>query len=210
MKSASFSYHESNDGSQINFNISAPDSARRGIFKIISAAPKNAGPPPFVPADAVKFWRWRLDGQEGWDAFEKMMADISPAAAIGLNAAIGMANASAQQGNHGFDLREYLIGNLTDDFISYQKTPADLNTAPSLFLFGTANSDQSLLAVKTLATLMFGRQGTPTARDFLGRKIYSIPLPAQQLPGATAPRAARNLLRGRRRLHCTDHGRFDA
>jgi hypothetical protein len=191
IKSASFSYRELPDGAQVNFYISAPDSARQGIFKIISAAQKNASPPPFVPADAVKFWRWRLDGQDGWDAFEKMMADISPGAAAGLNAAIGMANASAQQSNHGFDLREYLIGNLTDDFIGYQKAPAELNTAPSLFLFGTANSDQSLLAVKTLAALMFGRQGAPAARDFLGRKIYTIPLPAQQLPRATASAATR-------------------
>ena len=191
IKSASFNYRQSPDGSQINFYISAPDSTRQGIFKMISAAPKNAGPPSFVPADAVKFWRWRLEGQDGWDAFEKMMTDISPGAATGLNAAIGMANASAQQVNHGFDLREYLIGNLMDDFISYQKAPTDLNTAPSLFLFGTANTDQSLLAVKTLASLMFGRQGAATERDFLGRKIYTIPLPAQQLPGATVPMAVR-------------------
>ena len=190
LKSASFGYRESPDGSQINFYISAPDAARQGIFKMISAAPKNAGPPPFVPADAVKFWRWRLDGKAGWDAAEKMITDVSPNAAIGLNAAIGMANASAQQVNHGFDLREYLVGNLTDDFISYQKAPTDLDSAPSLFLIGVANTDQALLAVKTLATLMFGRQGAPTERDFLGRKIFSIPLPAQQLPGAPAPARA--------------------
>lgn len=192
LKSASFSYRESHDGSQVDFYISAPEAARRGIFKMISAEPKSASPPLFVPADAVKFWRWRLDGQDGWDALEKMIADISPTAAAGLNATIGMANATAQQSNHGFDLREYLIGNLTDDFISYQKAPsgtgaADLKSAPSLFLFGAANTDEALLAVKIVASLMFGRQGTPTARVFLGRKIYTIPLPVRRMPGAPAP-----------------------
>ncbi|HEY1718829.1 MAG TPA: hypothetical protein VGH42_11140 [Verrucomicrobiae bacterium] len=190
VKSASFSYRESHAGSQIDFYISAPEDARRGIFKLISAVPKEAAPPSFVPADAVKFWRWRLDGQNGWDALEKMLGDISPVAAASLDAAIGMANANAQQSNHGFDLRQYLIGNLTDDFISYQKAPADLNSAPSLFLFGAADTDQALLAVKIVASFMFGQQGTPTARDFLGRKIYIIPLPTRRLPGAGAPAPA--------------------
>jgi hypothetical protein len=191
LKSVSFSYRESHDGSQVNFYISAPEAGRRGIFKLISTEPKEATPPAFVPAGMVKFWRWRLDGQNGWDALEKMLADISPASIASLNAVIGMANATAQQSDHGFDLREYLIGNITDDFISYQKAPAgtalaDLNSAPSLFLFGAANTDQALLAVKTIAFFMFGRQGAPTARDFLGRKIYTIPLPVRRLPGVPA------------------------
>ena len=34
---------------------------------------------------------------------------------------------------------------------------------------------------------MYGQQGAPEPRDFLGKKIYSIPLPAPRAAGATAP-----------------------
>ena len=78
MKSASFAYRESHDGSQLNLYLAAPEAARQGLLKIIAAAPKDANPPVFVPADAVKFWRWRMDGQKSWAALETMIGDISP------------------------------------------------------------------------------------------------------------------------------------
>jgi hypothetical protein len=203
LKSASFSYRESHEGSQLDFYIAAPEAARQGIFKILSAEAKNAGPPSFVPADAVKFSRWRLDGQAGWDALEKMAADISPAAAAGLQAAIGMANANAQRSNHGFDLRTDLIGNLSDDFISYQTAAADLGSEPSLFLFGAEDTDKALLSVKIIASLLFGEQTAPTARQFLGRKIYSIPMNSRQSQGLPAAPA-------RRSLYCAASGGYVA
>ena len=79
------------------FLLSVPEADRTGLFKMIAATPKDAGPPPFVPADAVKFWRWRVDGQKGWAALQKMVDNISPAALSSLNAAIAMANASARK-----------------------------------------------------------------------------------------------------------------
>src|ERR1700689_2193018 len=123
----------------MDFFFSAPEADRAGLFKMIAAAPKDASAPLFVPADAVKFWRWRVDGQKDWSALETMLGNISPAALSSLNGAIAMANAGAQLKDPGFDLRKNLIGNLGDDFIGYQKAPAgnsiaDLNGAPSLFL----------------------------------------------------------------------------
>jgi hypothetical protein len=79
----------------LNFYLAAPEAGRQGIFKIIAAAPKDANPPAFVPADAVKFWRWRVDGQKSWAALEKMLSDISPAWLGSLNSAISIANATA-------------------------------------------------------------------------------------------------------------------
>jgi hypothetical protein len=191
LKSASFSYRESHDGSQLNFYLAAPEAGRQGIFKIIAAAPKDANPPAFVPADAVKFWRWRVDGQKSWAALEKMLSDISPAWLSGLNSTISIANATAQQKDPNFDIRKYLIGNLGDDWICYQKapagnTPADLNSAPSLFLFATLNSDQAVLAIKNVASLASSQENAPAPRDFLGRKIYTIAL---RSPRPSAPRS---------------------
>jgi hypothetical protein len=192
LKSASFTYRESHDGSEADFYFSVPEADRTGLFKMIAAAPKDAAAPLFVPVDAVKFWRWRVDGQKDWAGLETMVGNISPALLSSLNAAIAMANASAQQKDPSFDLSKNLIGNLGDDFVGFQKAPAgsslaDLNGAPSIFLFAASNPDQAIQAVKSVASLMYGQQGVPEPRDFLGKKIYSIPLPASRLTGATTP-----------------------
>ena len=190
MKSASFAYRETRDGSQVNFFIAAPQADRKGLLKIFAAAHESAVPQSFVPADAVKFWRWRLDGQEGWAALEKMVGDISPMAMAGLNSAIDMANANAKRKDPDFDLRKNLIDNLGDDFISYQKAPAgtalaDLNNAPSLYLIGVEKGDTAATAIKDLLSLSLSRQQkAPDPRNFQGHKIYTMPLPGPRVAGA--------------------------
>ena len=206
LKSASFAARESHDGSQVDFNLSVPEADRAGIFKMIATAAKDAGAPAFVPADAVKFWRWRLDGQKDWATLTVMLQKISPAAMSAINGAIAMANASAQQKDPSFDLLKNLIGNLGDDVINYQKpaagsSAADLNNAPSLVLFAAANPDQTLLAIKSVASLMYGQQAATEPREFLGKKIYGITMPAQRVAGA-APVS--------RSLYCTTSGGYIA
>jgi len=192
LKSVTFAYRESHDGSQVDFFLSAPESSRTGVFSILAAAPKSSGPPPFVPADAVKFWRWRVDGRQSWADLQTMLADISPAALNNLNSVIAIYNMTAQQKNPGFDFQKNFIGNLGDDFMSYQKMPegkstADMNHAPSLFLFAASNPEQALLAINSLASMgSSGRQPEPKPRDFLGKKIYSSPLPSNPATGAAA------------------------
>jgi hypothetical protein len=191
LKSASFACRNSHDGSEADFYFAVPEAERTGLFKMLAAANKDSAAPLFVPADAVKFWRWRTDGQKDWAALETMLGDFSPAILSSLNAAISMANASAQQKDPSFDFRKNLIGNLGDDFVGYQKAAAgtsiaDLNNAPSIFLFAAANPDQALQAVRTVATLLYGRQEAADPRDFLGKKIYSITLPAARVAGAAA------------------------
>jgi hypothetical protein len=193
MKSASFAYRETRDGSQVNFFIAAPQADRKGLLKIFAAAHESAVPQPFVPADAVKFWRWRLDGQDGWAALQKMVNDISPMGMAGLNAGIDMADANARKKDPDFDLRKNLIDNLGDDFVSYQKSPtgtsmADLNSAPSLYLIGVDKGDIAATAIKDLFALSLPRQQkAPDPRDFLGHKIYTIPLPTARTTGTATP-----------------------
>ncbi|MGH7988747.1 MAG: hypothetical protein ACREDS_00925 [Limisphaerales bacterium] len=191
LKSASFAYHETRAGEQLDFSLDAPEADRQGILKMIAAEPKDANPPAFVPADAVKFWRWRVDGQKSWDILQKMVAEISPAAMSSLNSVIDIANVSAQQQNPNFDVRKNLFGNFGDDWITYTKAPAgttlaDLNNTPSLFLFAASNPDQAVLAIKSIAALS-SRADAPPVRNFLGRKIYTIPLPAVRTSGTNAP-----------------------
>jgi hypothetical protein len=189
LKSAGFAVRESHDGSEADFFFSVPEANRTGLLKMVAAASKDSSPPPFIPADAAKFWRWRVDGQKDWAALQSMLDNISPAAMMGVNATIMTINNKAQQTDPDFDLRKNLIGNLGDDLISYQKpatgnTIADLNKAPSLFVFAASNPDQAAVAIKIIASFVYGQQAVPEPRDFLGKKIYTITRPAPQFPGA--------------------------
>ena len=193
MKSASFAYRETRDGSQASLFINAPQSERKGLLKMFAAAHETAVPQPFVPADAVSFWRWRLDGQEAWIALQKMLDEISPLATTGLNSLIAVANANAQRRDPDFDLRKNLIDNLGDDFVSYQKPPsgtslADLNNAPSLYLIGVDKGDVAANAIKDILSLSLSRQQkAPDPRVYQGHKIYTIPLPVPRVPGTATP-----------------------
>jgi hypothetical protein len=208
LKSVSFSYRESHDGVQGEFFVDAPESTRQGLVKIVAASPEDANPPPFVPADAMKFWRWRVDGQKSWNELEKALATISPQMSTYLDSIIMMANTGARQQDPSFDIRKDLIGNLGDDWISYAKAPsgntlADMNSAPWLFLFGAKNADQTVLAMKTVAG-MAGSGNAPATRDFLGRKIYTIPLPSGRATDASGTAAPQ------RSLYCAASGGYVA
>ena len=190
LRSVSFTYRESRAGAQVEIFANEPESTRDGIFKIISSEPKQANPPPFVPADAVKFWRWRMDGQKSWAELTKTLTAISPGILSSVNAFFEMANATAQQQDPNFDIRKDLIGNLGDDWMRYEKAPSNatfqnLNSGPWLFLFAANNPDAAVLSLKTLAG-MSSQGATPQSRDFLGRKIYTITLPSRGRAGAPA------------------------
>lgn len=207
VRSVSFTVRQNREGADTEFYIAAPESARQGLLKIFATQPKTAVPPVFVPADVAKFWRWRVDGQQGWAELQKMVGNISPGALAGLNAAIDMANANAQQTNPGFDIRKYLIENLGDDFMGYQKIPsgdaaANPNNQSSIFLFAVNDTDKAVAAIRTLMSLSPTGEKAPEPRDFLGHKIYSIPLPGPRMAGASpAPGRA---------LYCTAGGGYVA
>ena len=123
---------------------------------------------------------------------------------------IDIANATAQQKDPNFDVRKNLIGNLGDDWISYQKAPAgntlaDLNTAPSLFLFAAAESgsgrpgDQKCGVARCPAA-----KRAPRRVIFWAGKFTPFPCPR----AAAAPRRAFALLHRQRRLRRPDDGRF--
>ncbi len=204
VKSASFSYYDTREGSQLNISIAAPESSRQVLLKIFAAEPKTTSPPSFVPSDVLKYWRWRLDSQGDWDELQKMVGNISPAALSAVNAAIEMANANAQRTDPSFDFRKSLIQNLGDDFISYQKASGatgsgDLNSATSVFLFAVQDSDRTVIAINEL--LSMGKDNPDATREFLGHKIYTIPLPGTRNP------AGGNAMRS---FYCTASGGYIA
>jgi hypothetical protein len=190
LKSVSISYQELPAGSLMTINLSVPEDGRQGLFKMLATGPKEAGAPAFVPADAVKFWRWRLDSQAFWTELQKTVAGVSPVAGGSLNGVIDMANSLAQQKDPTFDLRKNLIANLGDDWISYAKAPtgsslADLGQERGILLFAAANPDQTLIALKTVASFSASQEGAPAPRDFLGHTIHTVNWRQQPSVGGT-------------------------
>jgi hypothetical protein len=192
LKSASFAVREQPDGATVTMHLTAPESTRAGLLKMLALPAKDAGIPAFVPADATKFTRLRLDGKQTWAELQKLVAGLSPQYLASLNAVIDMANTMAQQKDPAFDLRTALFGNLGDDLIIYQKPPVgntlpDISSPPALYLIGMANTDQAINGIKTLTTLGAPQDGAPAPRDFLGHKIYTIAQRTKAAPGTPAP-----------------------
>jgi hypothetical protein len=178
LKSLSMAMRETSDGTTLSVHVSTSGESRSGLVKILALSAKDASPPPFVPANVVKFSRVRLDGKQAWVELQKLAAQISPNALAGINSLIDVANSTAQQKDPSFDLRNYLFANLGDDFISYQEPPvgnslADLSGAPSLTLVGSPNPDEIIQSIKVLASIV-APQSSDAPRDFLGHKIYAV------------------------------------
>jgi hypothetical protein len=181
LKSASFAVRQQADGTAITLHLNAPEATRNGLLKILALAPKDAGIPAFVPADAVKFSRFRLDGKQTWAELQKMIGGMAPQGLASLNAVIDVANTMAQMKDPGFDLRTALFGNLGDDIIIYAKpfatdSLADMANQPTLYLVGVANPEQVINAVKNLAAMSSPQDAAPAVRELLGHKIYTVAL----------------------------------
>lgn len=182
-----FSFRDSNAGSLIHCFLTVPDSARRGLFPALAGPPKDASPPPFVPSDVALFFRWRLSLPGAWTSFEQMLKDLSPPAFSAIQLILDTANARAQQDEPGFNLKQALLANLGDDLISYERAPRSGSpapqTTPSLWLLGSPNPELLAVALKRLFVI-FPQGDAFAEREFLGRKIYSVPAPP--MPFATA------------------------
>ncbi len=196
-RTLAFSFQDSNEGCLLHFFLAVPDSARRGLLQVLAGAAKDASPPPFVPADAAQFLRWRLDIPKVWATLEKMLNDLSPQAVSAINLILDTANARAKQDEPSFDLKQTLLASLGDDIISYERaaragTPAAPQTAPSLLLLGSPNPDLLAIALKRLFVI-FPQGDTLAEREFLGRKVFSVPAPPLPFSTAGVPRPTRTL-----------------
>src|SRR5262245_7450707 len=176
LQTLSFNLRDTPEGCLFNVLLSAPEANRKGILKILSFEAKDAAPTPFIPADAVKFTRWRMDIQKAWNTLENMLVEINPQYA-GLIKLI-MDNAGKDK-DPNFDLRKNLIANLGDDIISYEKTPRrptleDLDSPPSLYLIGSPRAEQLASALKAVGSILPQQTTKLKEREFLGRKVYTL------------------------------------
>lgn len=189
LQSLTFTARDSGDGSLVNFLLNIPEAQRKGLFKMLAADAKDSSPPPFIPADAVKFNRWRLDLQKGWATLEAMLIEMSPQMSGVIKLVLDNAG---KDKDPNFNIRQSLIGNLGDDIITYEKisrgnTVAELNNSPSLVLLGSRNAEQLAGSLRAITSVMPPTMSKYSEREFLGRKIHSLTLPQQ--PGQPAGRS---------------------
>lgn len=191
LQSFAFSLKDSNEGCLATFSVTAPESSRRGLARIFSYEPRDASPPPFVPADAVKFTRWRIDLAKAFASLEAMLVEMNPAYAGIIKLFVDNAG---KDKDPTFDLRKNLIANLGDDVIAYEKKPKDSTlagkeNAPTLYLISSPRAEQMAAAIKAL-TAFVPQPSRFKEREFLGRKVYSINLPPTGAAGAGGPGGA--------------------
>jgi len=177
LRTLAFNLRDTGDGCLAGVQLSVPETERKGIFKILFADARDASPPPFVPADAVKFSRWRLDIQKAFAALESMLVEINPQTAGVIKLVVDNAG---KDKDPNFDLRKNLIANLGDDVLHYQKNPrnptlAELQNPPSLYLVGSPRAEQLAASVNALGSLV--PKPKLKEREFLGRKVYTMSLP---------------------------------
>ena len=201
LKTLAFASRSGSDGAEVEMAMTVPADLRRGLFKLIATEAKDSSPPSFVPSDAISFSRWRIDGQKFWDTLEATIGEMTGGTISTFF--IAPINEAGKQKDPNFDLRRSVIGNLGDDVVSYQKAPRGvtleaLNAQPALTLIGTANGEQLIQSLRTLVAalgsnpMLAGAAGNLEfkEREFLGKKIHSLPLPAAE--GAEA--AERNVM----------------
>ncbi len=197
LNTISFKAGGNSDGSNAELFLGIPENQRKGLFAILVPEAKDASPPTFVPSDAVKFSRWRIDGKKAWASLEAMVSSISPEIAGSLQLALSMLG---KDRDPDFDLKTTLIGNLGDDFISFQKLPknptlAELSSPPSLFLIGSPNPEKLVTGLKTAVSFVPNAGGNQALkeREFLGRRIYTMPIMAPPAPNAAEKAEPKNL-----------------
>lgn len=177
------------DGEYATLSVGAPASARKGLLKLFTPPQAESGPPSYVPGDVAQFSRYRLDISKTFTSIESMITELSPQVAPIINMVIGMAG---KDQDPNFDLRRDVINNLGNDVITYKMPPRDANlesliAQPALTLMQSANADKLASSVKTVSRLLpLGVSGVKD-REFLGRTIYSLALPAMPTLDGSEP-----------------------
>jgi hypothetical protein len=196
VKTLAFGYRDTGDGRLFELFLAVPEAGRAGLTRLLTLTPKDSAPPAFVPADVVKFQRWRIDGQNAIGTIEKTLGSISAEALNTWNFLLSNGNDSARLNDPDYDIRKNLFGNLGDDLIAYEKLPRgdsalEKASPPSIVLIGSPNPDQLAAALKGLLVILTPDGANPKSREFLGKKIFSVKLPA--LPMGGSPTANRTL-----------------
>ena len=174
-----FSLQQSEAGALMTLHLKSPFANRQGLFKAFELKSSASGPPPFVPADAVKFRRFRLDLPTSWTQFEKVLAEAFPAASGVLKLVLDTAG---KDRDADYNFREALLSKLSDDLITFEVPSRATSRAvdaatSSMWLVGSRNAELTAAHLKALSSLLPPEVAHYKERAFLGRTLYSFAVP---------------------------------
>jgi hypothetical protein len=191
LRSLAFGATQTPEGTFSRFHLGIPESSRAGLFKVLVGEPKDTLPPAWVPADVVKYTRWRISGRKLWIDLEAMIQNLSPQVGGLLQMSLA---ALGKDKDATFDFRKSFIENLGDDVVSLQKAPRAatleaLNAPPSMVLISSTKPGELASSLKALTGLMPVAPGETALKERkLGdTMVYSFGLPGT--PGETSGRA---------------------
>lgn len=177
VKWAALQVQQNPDGTLLHVASGIPQDQRKGLFKVIQPEAKDASPPGFVPRDAIKFQRWRINGPTAWRTLEDALNQVSPQLVGIFKLAL---ESAGQQEDPNFSFKAEFVDRLGDDLITYEKpakgkTLSELNASPSLLLLSSPRPDRLANGIRALLVMgqLQSRGGGVQVREFLGRKIYS-------------------------------------
>lgn len=185
LQSLGLAARASDRGEGLDLFLGMPQEKRKGLLKIPFLAQGDASPPPFVSDRVAAFSRARINGAQLWQTIESIANEIAPGMlAFGL----AQLDATIQQKDPEFSFRRDFIDNLGDDLISWQDPPREhtlegLGAQPAVTLIGSRNANRMLDAIRKLLAGSGALQ--LQEREFLGRKIYSLPIPFAEGPQGT-------------------------
>ncbi len=186
VQTLAYTWQPGADGTTTQLAVRVPASGRKGLFHLLAVGAQDAAPPPFIPADAVKFTRWRMDLQKVWSTIETMLLEVSPQYA-GFSKLI--LDTAGKDKDPNFDFRKQLLANLGDDVITFEKAPraGATSAAPRLVLIGSKNAVQMAASLRAITSIFPPEMIQYGERDSLGRKIYSVVIPSLSTDGKPRP-----------------------
>lgn len=180
-RSAAFSLRETPEGWLFQCRLTAPETARQGILAALGGPAGETTPPPLVPADALEFHRWRVSGPRAFACLQAAAASLSPHFQRTFNFLLDSAQDATRLEQPGYDLRQALESSLGDDLLWLRRlrpdAAAELDAQRTLVLLSSPQPEHLLGALHSVFVLLPQEDSGRIPRDFLGRKVYSVPLP---------------------------------
>lgn len=177
VRSFGFGLELAEAGPLARWSIRVPPDARRGLFRMLAIEARDAAVPEMVPAEALQFTRWRLNGTRAWEALEQTLTAISPEVAGVFQLFF---SALVDEEDPQADFRRSFVRNLGDDFLSW-RLPARSNApAATLTLLGSTNAPQLARALGIAARLLPDTEDGPPVRmrEVAGRRTWTVEFPA--------------------------------
>lgn len=177
LRQAAFSAVASEGGLRSRMFLDVPSTRRTGVFQLLALEPQEALPPAYIPADALRFQRGRVNGARMWKTLEESLNKVSPQMFALLRLTLETAGQSVDE---QFNVTHHVANALGDDFMTYE-LPIGTNASYGgrVTLIGSPRPAALLVGVRAMLTLnMIQGGGDFSERIFLGQTLHRITIPA--------------------------------